>query len=187
MTRISTVDSPDHPVANVLDHVDAVLSHRPDALAAMKGLAEKILTTGTLPGRLMELVRLRIGFHNQCRTCMAVRYQPEDVVTEDLVCSLERPEEADDLTDQERAALRFADLLAVNHFGIDDRAYDELRRYFSDGEIVELGMYCAYCVGFGRFFATLKVTEMLVDTFRVPGDGERVTPWGHDRVERPLG
>ncbi len=27
-----------------------------------------------LPRRLIELVRLRISFHNQCRSCMAIRY-----------------------------------------------------------------------------------------------------------------
>ena len=27
-----------------------------------------------LPARLLELVRLRVAFHNQCRSCMSVRY-----------------------------------------------------------------------------------------------------------------
>src|SRR5690606_41695037 len=43
----------------------------------------------TLRRRLLELVRLRIAFHNQCRSCMSVRYASalEDGLTEDLVCS----------------------------------------------------------------------------------------------------
>ena len=42
-----------------------------------------------LPERLIELVRLRVAFHNQCRSCMAIRYKDaiEDGLTEDLVCS----------------------------------------------------------------------------------------------------
>ena len=27
-----------------------------------------------LPDRLVEIVRLRVAFHNQCRSCMAIRY-----------------------------------------------------------------------------------------------------------------
>ena len=73
--------------------------------------------TGELTGgvslrrRLLELVRLRIAFHNQCRSCMAVRYESAlaDGLTEDMVCSLEQPYEAPDLTDAEKAALRYAD------------------------------------------------------------------------------
>src|SRR4051812_8416660 len=63
----------------------------------------------TLPPRLIELLRLRVAFHNQCRSCMAIRYESgvEDGVTEALVCSLERPQEADDLTEAERAALAY--------------------------------------------------------------------------------
>jgi AhpD family alkylhydroperoxidase len=57
-------------------------------------------STGTLPPRLVELVRLRIAFHNQCRSCMSVRYQSaiDDGLTEDAVCSLERPADAPDLS-----------------------------------------------------------------------------------------
>ena len=80
---------------------------------------------------------------------MAIRYDEavEDGVTEELVCSLERPAEADDLTDAERAALRFADLFATNHLAIDDAVYDDLRRYFTEGELVEIGLNCAIDVG----------------------------------------
>jgi AhpD family alkylhydroperoxidase len=58
----------------------------------------------TLRRRLLELVRLRIAFHNQCRSCMSVRYESalQDGLTEDLVCSLEKPMEAPGLTDAEK-------------------------------------------------------------------------------------
>ena len=60
-----------------------------------------------LSPRLVELVRLRIAFFNQCRSCMAIRYADARAagVDEDLVCSLERPAQADNLTPAERAWL----------------------------------------------------------------------------------
>ena len=90
--------------------------------AAQLAFLHSVVHDGELRPRLQELIRLRIAFHNQCRTCMAVRYEDAiaDGVTEDLVCSLQRPHEADDLTDADRVALRFADLFATNHLAIDE-------------------------------------------------------------------
>ena len=134
--------------------------------------------------RTSELIRLRIAFHNQCRSCMAIRYDEavQDGVTEALVCSLERPAEADDLTDAERAALRYADLFATNHLAIDDAVYDDLRQYFTEGELVEIGLNCAIDVGVGRLTATWDVTDDLPDDFRL-SYAETATPWN---AESPL-
>jgi hypothetical protein len=98
-------------------------------------------------------------------------------VTEDLVCSLARPDEAPDLTDAERAAVHFADLFATNHLAIDDAVYDDLRQYYSEGELVEIGLNCALDVGVGRLAATWHVTDDLSEYFR-NGDGEVLAPWG---------
>jgi AhpD family alkylhydroperoxidase len=159
--------------------VGGIISHRPEIAAGFGAVTDAINQNGTLPRRLVELIRLRIAFHNQCRSCMAIRYDAavQDGVTEDLVCSLERPAEADDLTDAERAALCFADLFATNHLAIDDAVYDDLRRYFTEGELVEIGLNCALDLGMGRLTATWDVTDDLSDAFKAPYD-ERITPWG---------
>jgi alkylhydroperoxidase family enzyme len=61
---------------------------------------------------------------------MASRRLSDDVVSEALVCSLERPYEAPDLTDAERVALRYADLFASDHLAIDE-TYESLRAHFT--------------------------------------------------------
>jgi AhpD family alkylhydroperoxidase len=165
--------------------VGSITAHRPGIAAGIGAATTAINTSGTLSARLVELIRLRIAFHNQCRSCMAIRYENalEDGVDEDLVCSLEQPEEATDLTPAERAALRFADLFATNHLAIDDAVYDDLRRYYTEGELVEIGLNCAIDVGMGRLVATWRVTDDLPGRFR---DGEEiVTPWGGDAVVVP--
>jgi alkylhydroperoxidase family enzyme len=155
----------------------AILAHRPEMGDALKGLVGALIgDSGTLPMRLTELVRLRIAFWNQCRSCMSVRYAPESV-SEELVCSLERPEQADDLSDAEKAALRFADLMATDHLAIDDALYEDLREYFTEGELVELGMHCAEYVGYGRMAATWALYDHLHERYRMSQD-ERYTPWG---------
>jgi alkylhydroperoxidase family enzyme len=138
----------------------------------------------TLRRRLLELVRLRIAFHNQCRSCMAVRYDSalEDGLTEGLVCSLERPMEAPDLTEAEKAAIRYADLAASNHLAIGDETFADLRKHYSEQEIVELCIYVAYCTGFGRMAAAYRIFEELPESFQ---DAEaRMTPWGADHGDR---
>jgi alkylhydroperoxidase family enzyme len=156
----------------------AIFAHRPQSQQALVDLLMSFGETGggTLPPRLMELLRLRIAFWNQCRSCMSLRYQPE-MVSEDLVCSLERPEEAEHLSDAEKSALRYADLMAANHLAIDEATYEDLRLHFTEGEIVELGMYCATSVGFGRLAASWRLTDHLHDRFQ--GEQEQAfTPWG---------
>jgi AhpD family alkylhydroperoxidase len=161
--------------------VASLVSRLPKVAEAL-GALTAALKSGTLPPRLLELVRLRIAFHNQCRSCMSVRYQSavDDGLTEDAVCSLERPAEAADLSDAERAALKFADLFATNHLAIDESSHDELRRYLTEDELVELGMHCAVSLGVGRLTATWDVTDDVPEAFR-SGD-DRVTPWASTGV-----
>jgi AhpD family alkylhydroperoxidase len=161
--------------------VASLVSRLPKVAEAL-GALTAALKSGTLPPRLLELVRLRIAFHNQCRSCMSVRYQSavDDGLTEDAVCSLERPADAPDLSDAERAALKFADLFATNHLAIDESIYDELRRYLTEDELVELGMHCAVSLGVGRLTATWDVIDDVPEAFR-SGD-TRMTPWASTGV-----
>src|SRR6266540_2306017 len=70
-----------------------VMAHQPELAKAVVGFAGAMWSGHTLPRRLLELVRLRIAFHNQCRSCMAIRYQSaiDDGLDEGAVCSLEKP------------------------------------------------------------------------------------------------
>jgi AhpD family alkylhydroperoxidase len=154
-----------------------IYAQRPPIAKAMLEFARVLREERLLPGRLIELVRLRVAFWNQCRSCMAIRYEEglSDGVTEALVCSLERPEEAEDLTDAERAALAFADLMATNHHAIDDSTFERLREHFDEPEIMELCFHVGNCVGFGRMGAALHMVDDLPEGFRA--EDEQITPW----------
>lgn len=159
-----------------------ILARRPDIarpLAAL-GAATK---SGGLSQRLLELTRLRMAFHNQCRSCMAIRYSAAiaDGVNEDLVCSLERPAEADDLTDAEQAALDFCDRFATNHLSIDETVYDRLRQHFTEEEIVQLGCHAAVCVGFGRLHASWALYEDLPR--ELTAKDTTIAPWAAPSME----
>jgi AhpD family alkylhydroperoxidase len=158
-------------------------AHRPELAKGLISFSGSLKRNRTLGERLIELVRLRVAFHNQCRSCMAIRYTDaiEDGVTEELVCSLAQPYEAPDLTEAERAAIRFGDLMATNHLAVDDALFDELHRHFSEGEIVELALHVALFVGVGRLGAVLHMVEELPDAYR-SDTVTRLTPWGNEAI-----
>lgn len=160
-----------------------MFAHRPEIAKGIATLGGGIKADRSLPERLVELVRLRVAFHNQCRSCMAIRYQDAvaDGVDENLVCSLEKPMEAPDLTEAEKVALAYADRFANDHLAIDDEMFDSLREHFSEPQIVELGVWVAFCVGFGRLGAVWDMVEELPETFQDKSRG-KVAPWGAEHV-----
>jgi AhpD family alkylhydroperoxidase len=159
-----------------------IYSHAPLMAQAMADWSTRVYRDCTLDPRLMELVRLRVAFHNQCRSCMATRYNAGFAagVDEDLVCSLEKPYEADDLTPAEISALRYADLMCTNHLAVNDAVLDDLRVHFTETGLVELGMLCAMTIGCGRLAATMMMVEDLPERYREDGV---VTPWGATEAE----
>ena len=143
------------------------------------------LRQGTqLRPRLVELLRLRIAFHNQCRPCMSIRYGAalDDGLSGAAVCSLEKPEEAPELSAAEKAVLAFADRFATDHLSIDAALIDRLREHLGEAGLAELGALAACFVGFGRMGAVFDGGEDWPVGPR-KADGSRLAPW---EVAAPL-
>ncbi|MBI1180348.1 MAG: carboxymuconolactone decarboxylase family protein [Alphaproteobacteria bacterium] len=159
-----------------------IFANVPELAKAFVQFGGAMKQSRTLSPRLVELVRLRVAFHNQCRSCMAIRYTEaaNDGVTEDLVCSLERPAEAANLTEAEKAAIDYGERFATNHLSIDDAVYDRLRQHFTEAQIVELGTTVAFFVGFGRLAATWHMVEELPKTFQESEDV--IAPWKQEAI-----
>jgi alkylhydroperoxidase family enzyme len=64
---------------------------------------------------------------------------------------------SDLLSVRERAAIRFAEKLAVDHHKVDDTLWSEIRSHFSEAEIIELVAHTTLYIGFGRFNEILGV------------------------------
>ena len=195
MTRVSTLAPSELPeVIRRRVGVDAetqpaqlgalqVWGRLPDLAGVLLDLQDALANLSLEP-RLAELVRLRIAYHNQCRSCMALRGADaiDDGLTEELVCELEAPDTAATLTDRERAALVYADRLSIAHHTIDDELFVRLREQFTDIEILELGAHIAFCIGFGRVAMSWNLVDDLPDALRVDGI---VGPWAAPPVLRP--
>ena len=79
-----------------------------------------------------------------------------------------------DLPEPTIAALRLADLLTAERPEVDDIAYAELRRYFDEDEILELGVALSIGSGWQRF----------IEAFGIRPDfwsGVTPLPWSDDK------
>ena len=70
--------------------------------------------------------------------------------TEEKIAAI-NDETSDLITPRERAALRFAEKLAVDHQKVDEALWSELRSHFSEAEIIELVANATLFIGWGRF------------------------------------
>jgi alkylhydroperoxidase family enzyme len=77
--------------------------------------------------------------------------------TEDIVAKLGDYERAD-LPERTKAALRLADLMtAPTPPSIDPELHAELRRHFTDDQILDLGMTIAFASGWQRFIEAVGI------------------------------
>ncbi|MBV9412345.1 MAG: carboxymuconolactone decarboxylase family protein [Acidimicrobiia bacterium] len=107
-----------------------------------------------LGGRILELLRIRSAQLGECQPCMQSR-KHDSITNEDVACLLAPGQ--DTLTEQERLAVQFLDLLSADHHAIDDETYRELGQVFTAAQIIELGFACANSMGLHRFIHTLDV------------------------------
>jgi alkylhydroperoxidase family enzyme len=105
-----------------------------------------------LGGRILELIRIRSAQLGECQPCMQSR-KHDSITDEDVACLL-APGHSD-LTEQERLAVEFLDLLSADHHAIDDETYARLGKVFTAAQIIELGFTCATSMGTHRFIHTL--------------------------------
>ncbi len=118
-------------------------------------LARSAFGKNTLLGpRIIELIRIRSAQLGECQPCMQSR--KHDSITDEDVACLIAPGHSD-LTEQERLAVEFLDLLSADHHAIDDEVYRRLAKVFTAAQIVELGFTCATTMGTHRFIHTLDV------------------------------
>ncbi len=121
----------------------------------MTHAARSVMGKGSLLGaRIVELIRIRSAQLGECQPCMQSR-KHDSITDEDVACLITPG--GSQLTEQERLAVAFLDLLSADHHAIDDEVYRELGEVFTAAQIVELGITCASTMGLHRFIHTLDV------------------------------
>ena len=173
MSRIPLADANDLPPFLKQMHDGAKAQdwstrHCARAFASYPELLEKYLTfyyplhsntdCGVIEPRLKELVRLRIATLNGCVTCKSARLDSEHVTEEEAAHGVDA-QGCEAFSPRERAALDFAELMALDHHSFSDETMRDLRAQFSEIELLELMMMTGQYIGFGRMLAMLQLEE----------------------------
>ena len=76
-------------------------------------------------------------------------------MTEELIAALPQYDTSELFTPREKAAIRFADVLAGDHRQASPALFDALREHFTEPEILELGWRIVTFAGYGRLIHAL--------------------------------
>jgi len=78
--------------------------------------------------------------------------------------------------------LRYSELMSVDPDAIDAAFFDELRRHYNDDEIVELGAFIGFNLGYHTFFGTLKFYPLFSPDGRLVSQAEAEKLYGASPV-----
>jgi len=140
--------------------VVSIMTRHPTAGTGWVKYWNSLLYEGLLPHTLKEQCRIYISMEHECGYCSTVRSKvaQEQGLTEEKVLALPDFETSPLFDDRERAALRYAKLFKQGEHAIDkDEVYDELKKTFTEEEIIELGQMCAQTDGVGKLVKSLNV------------------------------
>jgi uncharacterized peroxidase-related enzyme len=125
--------------AGFLPNVFATMARRPDILDAARNLFT-VVFSGSVDREIKSLVALMSSYGAGCRYCQA--HQATSLVHQGVAPEkLERIadfERSDLYTERERAAMRMAFASGQQPNAVTAQHFDDLRKFFDDGEIVEI-------------------------------------------------
>jgi len=124
----------------------------PQGIAALRGLNAYVEGSG-LEHSLLELVKTRASQINGCAYCLDMHTKDARAAgeTEQRLYTLSAWRETPFFSDRERAALAWTEAVTrISEGDIGDALYDEVRRSFSDKEMVDLTLAVVVINGWNR-------------------------------------
>lgn len=128
-----------------------VMAHSPDAFRHLYGLIDDWRRTGTLSRRVVEIAVVTASRVNECAYCVSHHGAtlidlgiPRETV--DAILEPEPP----GLDEKERLVRDYARLVTERAWGIRDKVFVDLKRHFTDQQIVELTVRVGICILFNK-------------------------------------
>ena len=148
------------------------MAHRPEIFSPMQAHFGAVLNTGTVSTRLKELIIVRTSQVNQTPYCLASHTILALNLgwTDDQLAHLADWPAREDFTPAEKAALRLAETVTRDAHAVTNAQFEELRGFYSEGEVVEL--LCA--IGLFNYFNRFNNALGMLPT--KPGEGGCAVP-----------
>ncbi len=136
-----------------------IFAQRPPALRHIMGLLLNLADEAVLPKRYLEIALVAVSKMNECKYCVA-HHAPR------LAEQGFDPEATDRILDDEVPGFDAVDMLVrdysvqvTNNFQyMRDAIFDDLKKHFSEEQIVELALRIALCGFFNRFNDALQIS-----------------------------
>jgi uncharacterized peroxidase-related enzyme len=135
------------------------LAHRPEIFRTATAHMQAVLNTGTLPTRLKELVVVRTSQINGTAYCLAshTAISLRLGTTPEQIEALKNWRESTLFSEAEKEALRLAEAMTTDSLRYSDEEMARLRRFYSEGEVVELMAAIGLFNYFNRFNNLLRM------------------------------
>ena len=135
------------------------LAHRPEIFRTATAHMQAVLSTGTLPTKLKELVVVRTSQMNCTAYCLAshTAISLRLGTTAEQIEALKSWRESPLFSDAEKEALHLAEAMTSDSLHYTDEEMARLRRFYSEGEVVELMAAVGLFNYFNRFNNLLQM------------------------------
>ena len=130
----------------------------PAAYNAMRGLQDYVDQCG-LEKSLIELLNIRASQINGCAYCLVMHTTDARKLGEsdERMHLLSAWREAPCFTERERAALAWIEAVTnITQGHVSDEVYEQVRKHFSENELVDLTMHAAAINSWNRFAITFR-------------------------------
>ncbi len=135
-----------------------VFAHRPAAVKHLMGLLLDFADEGCLPKRYLEIVLVVVSKLNECTYCVA-HHTPrliEQGLNPETTARILEPD-CPGLDAIDRLVRDFAVQVTNEPGRMRDAIFDELKKHFTEEQIVELTLRTALCGFFNRFNDALQI------------------------------
>jgi len=118
----------------------ATMARVPDALEHFMPLYSAVINKGTVESKFKELAYLKTAQINGCEYCFKAHSASgkKSGVTDEQIKALTFFARSDSFDEKEKATLLYAERVTRGASGIREGAIQELKKYYTDDQIVEL-------------------------------------------------
>jgi len=133
-------------------------AHKPSILATIGPFVAAVQQPDELEAKLKERIILRVSKINCSNYCCHAHEQISAKMgfSNDEISEMDNPDSAN-IPESEKAALKYAEALTVNPGNISDKVFDDLKKYYSESQIVEITSIAALYNMINRFNEALKL------------------------------
>ncbi|MBI2487626.1 MAG: carboxymuconolactone decarboxylase family protein [Deltaproteobacteria bacterium] len=134
------------------------LAYKPSIISTIGPFVAAVQEPDELDPKLKERIILRVSKINRSAYCYHAHEQISKKMgfTENEILEVDNPDRAN-ISEAEKVALKYAETMTVSPGNIPDSLFNDLKKYFSDSQIVELTSLIALYNMINRFNEALKL------------------------------